>query len=121
MSTLEKSRGRTRRKKRVRKKVFGEPDRPRLTVFRSIGHLYAQIIDDLAGRTLVAASTKSKELSGKIARGGNIDAAKQVGTLLGEKAKAAQITQVTFDRNGYKYHGRVKALADAAREAGLKF
>ena len=120
MSTVEKSRGRTRRKKRVRKKVFGEPERPRLTVFRSLGHVYAQIVDDLAGRTLVSASTKSKELSGQVAKGGNVEAAKLVGKLLGEKAKVAEITQVIFDRNGYKYHGRVKALADAAREAGLK-
>jgi large subunit ribosomal protein L18 len=121
MITNDKSVGRMRRKMRVRKKVFGEPERPRLTVFRSLGHLYAQIVDDLAGKTLVSASTKSKELSGKLKSGGNVAAAKLVGELLGQKAKAANVSAVSFDRNGYRYHGRVKALADAARAAGLKF
>jgi len=116
-----KADGRARRKQRVRKRVSGEADRPRLSVFRSLNHLYAQIIDDVAGRTLVAASTQSKEIKGQLKSGGNVQAAKVVGRLLGEKAKAANITQVCFDRNGYRYHGRVKALADAAREAGLKF
>ncbi len=116
-----KSRGRTKRKLRVRRRVFGEPGRPRLTVFRSLGHMYAQIVDDVAARTLVAASSLSKEIRAKTKSGGNIGSAKVVGKLLGEKAKAAGIEQVTFDRNGYRYHGRVKAFADAAREAGLKF
>lgn len=112
---------RRRRKLRVRKKVFGIPSKPRLTVFRSHKHIYAQIIDDTVGRTLVAASTLSKELRGKFKNSGNKEAASHVGRLLGEKAKAAGVTTVVFDRNGYKFHGRVKALADAAREAGLKF
>jgi len=101
--------------------VFGEPGKPRLTVFRSLGHIYAQIVDDVAARTLVAASSLSKELKRKVKSGGNVESARLVGQLLGKKAKAAGIEQVAFDRNGYKYHGRVKAFADAAREAGLKF
>ena len=116
-----KAKGRARRKLRVRRRVFGEPGRPRLTVFRSLGHIYGQIVDDVAARTLASASSLSKELKGKVKSGGNIASAKVVGKLLGEKAVAAGITQVTFDRNGYRYHGRVKAFADAAREAGLKF
>jgi len=108
-------------KLRVRKRVFGEPERPRLTISRSLGHMYAQIVDDVAARTLVAASSVSKEIKGKVKSGGNIESAKTVGKLLGEKAKAAGIERVAFDRNGYRYHGRVKAFADAAREAGLKF
>jgi large subunit ribosomal protein L18 len=121
MTSHKKAAGRAKRKKRVRSNVFGEPERPRLSVYRSIGHVYAQIIDDVSGRTLAAASSKSKDISEQLKNGGNIAAAKQVGKLIGEKAKSAEITQVVFDRNGYKYHGRVKALADAAREAGLKF
>ncbi len=120
-SQKRKAKGRVRRKLRVRRRVFGEPGRPRLTVFRSLGQIYAQIVDDVAARTLVAASSLSKELKGKVKGGGNIESAKVVGKLLGEKAKAAGIAQVTFDRNGYRFHGRVKAFADAAREAGLKF
>jgi len=116
-----KAKGRARRKRRVRRRVFGEPGRPRLSIFRSLGHIYAQIVDDVAARTLASASSLSKELKGKVKSGGNIESAKVVGKLLGEKALAAGITQVTFDRNGYRYHGRVKAFADAAREAGLKF
>lgn len=116
-----KAKGRVKRKLRVRRRVFGEPGRPRLTIFRSLGQIYAQIVDDVAARTLVAASSLSKELKGKVKSGGNIESAKVVGKLLGEKAKAAGIAQVTFDRNGYRFHGRVKAFADAAREAGLKF
>jgi len=116
-----KAKGRLRRKLRVRRRVFGEPGKPRLTVFRSLGHIYAQIVDDVAARTLVAASSLSKELKRKVKSGGNVESARLVGQLLGKKAKAAGIEQVAFDRNGYKYHGRVKAFADAAREAGLKF
>jgi len=116
-----KATGRSRRKQRVRKRVFGEAGRPRLSVFRSQNHIYAQIIDDVAGNTIVAASTLSKELHGKIKKSGNIEAARHVGALLGEKAKATGVTQVVFDRNGYRYHGRAKALAEAARKAGLKF
>ncbi len=120
-SQKRKAKGRVKRKLRVRKRVFGEPERPRLSIFRSLGHMYAQIVDDVAARTLVAASSASKELKGKVKSGGNIESAKTVGKLLGEKAKAAGIERVAFDRNGYRYHGRVKAFADAAREAGLKF
>ena len=120
MITRNKTEGRRRRKMRVRKRVFGETARPRLSVFRSLNHIYAQVIDDVSGRTLVAASTQSTELKGKVKNTGGIEAAKEVGRLLGEKAKSAQIDQVSYDRNGYRYHGRVKALADAARAAGLK-
>jgi large subunit ribosomal protein L18 len=123
MNTQEaKERGRLRRRSRVRKKCFGLPERPRLTVFRSLNHIYGQIIDDVSGRTLVAASSLSRELRDGLPAGGRgKDAAKLVGKLLGEKAKAADITRVAFDRNGYRFHGRVKELADGAREAGLKF
>ena len=112
---------RNRRKQRVRKDVFGTAARPRLTVFRSLQNLYAQIIDDEKGVTLCAASTRSKDLRSAVQYGGNIEAAKVVGKSLAEKAKAAGIATVCFDRNGYKYHGRIKALADAAREGGLSF
>lgn len=110
---------RTRRKKRVRKKIYGTAETPRLSVFRSLKHIYAQLIDDDTGQTMVEASTRSGEL--KDSYGGNKAAAAQVGKLLGEKAKAKGIEVIAFDRNGFRYHGRVKALADAAREAGLKF
>ncbi|MFZ5478697.1 MAG: 50S ribosomal protein L18 [Myxococcota bacterium] len=112
---------RLRRKKRIRKKVFGASERPRLSIFRTAGHMYAQIIDDVSGRTLAAASTLSDEIRGQDGHKGNVEAAKAVGKLIAERAKAAQVTQVVFDRNGFLYHGRVKALADAAREAGLEF
>lgn len=122
MSTREREEeARLRRKARIRSRVTGTEGRPRLSVYRSANHIYAQIIDDQAGTTLVAASTLSKELDGRGGHGGNIDAAKAVGILIAEKAKAANIGQVVFDRNGYLYHGRVKALADAARESGLDF
>ncbi len=110
---------RLRRKKRVRKRVFGTPERPRLSVFRSLQHIYAQLIDDTAGRTLVQVSTLSKELRDAVKSGGNKDAAAKVGAALAERAKAAGITAAAFDRNGYKYHGRVKALADAVRKGGI--
>lgn len=108
---------RTRRKTGIRKRILGTPERPRLTVFRSNQHMYAQVIDDLDGRTLAAASTTTVNVE----KGGDINAATQVGKALAEKATAAGIQQVTFDRNGFRYHGRVKALADAAREGGLTF
>jgi large subunit ribosomal protein L18 len=110
---------RLRRKKRVRKNVFGTAERPRLSVYRSLQHIYAQLIDDTAGRTLVEASTVSKEVRGSLKYGGNKEAAAKVGTLLAERAKAKGITAAAFDRNGYKYHGRVKALAEAVRKGGL--
>jgi large subunit ribosomal protein L18 len=112
---------RIRRKRRVRKRVYGTAEQPRLTVSRSLAHIYAQIIDDGRGVTLCSASSLSKELGQPLKHGGNIEAAKVVGQALAERAKAAGIERVRFDRNGYKFHGRVKALADAAREGGLAF
>jgi large subunit ribosomal protein L18 len=118
---LIKSARRARRKKRVRKKLAGTPQRPRLTVYRSHRNISAQIIDDLSGRTLCGLSTLAKELRGQFPYAGNTKAAAALGKALGEKAKSLGIEQVCFDRGGCAYHGRVKALADAAREAGLKF
>lgn len=112
---------RSRRKRRIRKKVFGTSERPRLTVYRSLKHIYAQIIDDAKGHTLVAASTLSRSVREVLSAGGNKDAAAKVGQVIAREALAKGITAVVFDRNGYKFHGRVKALAEAAREAGLKF
>jgi len=112
---------RERRKKRIRKKVFGSTERPRLTVFRTNGHMYAQVIDDTTGVTLAAASTLATEIRGTDGHKGNIEAAKAVGRLIAERARSASVGQVVFDRNGFLYHGRVRALADAAREAGLDF
>ncbi len=106
-----------RRKAGIRKRVIGTQERPRLSVFRSASHIYAQVIDDHAHRTLLGVDSRQA----KLPNGGNVTAAKEVGRLLAEKAKEAGITQVVFDRNGFRYHGRVKALADAAREAGLSF
>lgn len=110
---------RFRIKKRIRKIVHGTPDRPRLTVFRSSKEIYVQLIDDQAGKTLAASSSVEKSLKGQT--GTKTDLAKMVGKSIAEKAIQAGISQVVFDRNGYLYHGRVKSLADAAREAGLKF
>lgn len=104
---------------RVRNKVSGTPETPRLNVFRSNNNIFAQIIDDTKGVTLVSASSIDKEL--KLKNGGNVEAAEQVGKLIAERAKKAKITNVVFDRGGYLYHGRVKALAEAARENGLNF
>jgi len=112
---------RLRKHARVRKKVKGTPERPRLNVFRSLKHIYAQIIDDTTGNTLVAASTLDGALKGKIAYGGNKEAAREVGKLIAQKAIDKGIKKVVFDRGGYIFHGRVKELADAAREAGLEF
>lgn len=114
--------GRLKRKAHIRKTLSGSTDRPRLSVFRSASHIYAQVIDDSTGRTLVSASSLTEEFK-KVAdvTGGNKDGAKLVGKQLAERALAANITSVVFDRNGYKYHGRVAALADGAREAGLDF
>jgi len=112
---------RLRRHRRVRKKVFGMPGKPRLSVFRSTNHIYAQLIDDVQGVTLVSASTLDPEVKPDIKTGGNIEAAKKVGELVAKRALEKNIEQVVFDRGGFLYHGRVKALADAAREAGLKF
>lgn len=110
-----------RRRYHVRKSVFGTPERPRLSVYRSAKHLHVQIIDDMSGRTLVAATTVSKDVRGELKHGANIKAAEAVGTVIAERAKAAGITAVAFDRGGRAYHGRIKALAEAARKAGLRF
>ncbi|MGK2930287.1 MAG: 50S ribosomal protein L18 [Acidimicrobiales bacterium] len=120
MSSMAKKKqlGRDRRHRRVRKKVVGSSQRPRLAVFRSSKHIVAQVIDDVAGVTLASASTHEKDFSDY---GGNVEAAKKVGALAAERAKAAGVDKVVFDRGGNRYHGRVKALADAAREAGLDF
>ena len=112
---------RQRRRFRVRKHIRGSGERPRLTVFRSHRNLACQIIDDMSGKTLVAVGTKDKDVRGNVAYGGNKAAAEQIGKLLAEKALAAGIKQVAFDRGNYRYHGRVAALADAARAAGLSF
>ena len=109
---------RLKRHKRVRSKISGTPERPRLNVFRSGTNIYAQIIDDVAGATLVSASSLEKGFEGK---GGNIEAAKKVGQMVAERAKATGIENVVFDRGGYLYHGRVQALAEGAREGGLVF
>ena len=118
---ISRSDHRERIHRRVRQRVMGTPVRPRLSVYRSAAQIYAQVIDDTTGRTLVSASSLDQETR-KLTKGGsNIAAAKVVGKAVAERSKAAGVTQVVFDRGGYKYHGRVKALADAAREAGLKF
>ncbi len=110
---------RDRRHRRVRKKISGTPARPRLAVFRSGKHIYAQAIDDVHGHTLASASTMEKDARGQ--SGATVAAAREVGKRLGERAKAAGLTTVVFDRGGFKYHGRVAAVADGAREAGLEF
>ena len=104
---------------RIRRKVSGTAERPRLSVYRSLNHISAQLIDDVNGRTIASASTVEKDLRGS--SGGNVEAARQIGKLVAERAKEQGIEQVVFDRGGYIYHGRVKGLAEAAREAGLKF
>ena len=113
--------GRERRKLRIRKKVAGTTERPRLSVFRSTKHIYAQVIDDVTGKTLAHASTLSKDLKGTLDDDKKMDAAKKVGALIAKVCKSKGIDKVVFDRNGYLYHGRVSALAEAAREAGLEF
>ncbi|MBP2416560.1 50S ribosomal protein L18 [Microlunatus capsulatus] len=117
--TATKTRSRLRRQIRARKKIFGAPERPRLVVTRSARHIMAQVIDDTAGRTLASASTMEADL--RSASGDKSAKAKQVGALVAERAKAAGVEQVVFDRAGNKYHGRIAALADSAREAGLGF
>jgi len=117
----DKNKSRLKRHLRVRKKINGTAVRPRLNVFRSSKHMYAQIIDDVKGVTIAAASTQDKELQEAVKNGGNVDAARQVGALIAKRAKESGIDNVVFDRGGYLYHGRIQALADAAREAGLEF
>ncbi len=113
--------GRERRKLRIRRKISGTSARPRLTVFRSAKHIYAQVVDDVAGATLAHSSTLSREVRGALAEEDKTGAAKKVGAAIAKALLAKGIDKVVFDRNGYLYHGRVRALADAAREAGLKF
>ena len=110
---------RFKRKKRIRSRIEGSIERPRLSVFRSNKHLYAQLVDDVKGHTLVAASTLEEDLKEKL--GGTIEGAKTLGNLIAKRALAKKISMVVFDRSGYLYHGRIKAVADAAREGGLKF
>lgn len=117
----KRAEGRKRRHNRVRRRVTGTPERPRLNVFRSDKHIYAQVIDDLAGHTLVAASTLDHDLRSEAEGKSKLERAKLVGQLVAERAKAAGVSQVVFDRGGFRYHGRIKALADGAREAGLEF
>ncbi len=118
---LTRSAHRQRLHRRVRRRVRGTPERPRLAVFRSLRHIYAQVIDDTAGRTLAAASSLDPAFRQQMQGGGNVAAARLVGRLVAERALAAGVRRVVFDRGGYKYHGRVRALAEAAREAGLEF
>ncbi|HEY4691218.1 MAG TPA: 50S ribosomal protein L18 [Anaerolineae bacterium] len=112
---------RVHRHQRVRKNVIGTPERPRLNVFRSLDHIYAQIIDDTQGRTLAAASTVDRDLRAEVQPLNKTEQARRVGALLAKRAQAAGLKKVIFDRGGYRYHGRVKALAEASREAGLEF
>jgi large subunit ribosomal protein L18 len=112
---------RDRRHRRLRKKVLGTAERPRLSVYRSLNHVYAQVIDDTKGNTIAAASTLDKELSAQKSHKGNVSMAKKVGELIARRALEKGLKRVVFDRGGYRYHGRVKALAESAREAGLEF
>lgn len=113
--------GRERRKLRIRSKISGTPERPRLSVFRSSKHIYVQVVDDTTGATLAAASTLSRDLKGAVDECNKTEAAKKVGALVAKICLGKSVGKVVFDRNGYLYHGRIKALADAAREAGLDF
>ena len=117
----DKNKARLKRHLRVRKKITGTAARPRLSVFRSSKHISAQLIDDVQGVTLAAASTLDKELAANVGNGGSVEAARQVGELIAKRAKAKGFDKVVFDRGGYLYHGRIQALADAAREGGLDF
>ncbi len=118
---INRAEKRRRRHLRVRKKVFGTPERPRLAVYRSNKHIYAQIIDDTKGHTLAFASTLDRELRDRLQKTWNKEAAREVGKLVGKRAVEKGIKKVVFDRGGYKYHGRIKELADGARESGLEF
>jgi len=118
---VSKNQVRQRKHARVRKKISGTSERPRLNVYRSLNNIYAQIIDDTTGNTLVSASSLDEALKGKLKSGGNKEAAREVGKLIAQKALEKGITAVVFDRGGYIYHGRVQELAEGAREAGLKF
>lgn len=117
----DKNKARLKRHLRVRKKIEGTTERPRLNVFRSSKHIYAQLIDDVKGVTIASASTMDKELREDIKNGGNVESARKVGELIAKRAKEQGYETIVFDRGGYLYHGRIQALADAAREAGLEF
>ena len=119
--SIDKRQALRRRHQRVRRKISGTPERPRLCIHKSLRHIYAQVIDDVAGKTLVSASTLDKEIKEKTEFGGNIESATEVGKLVAQRALAQGIETVVFDRGGYLYHGRIAALAAAAREAGLNF
>jgi large subunit ribosomal protein L18 len=121
ISKPRRQESRKRKHERVRKKITGTSERPRLCVFRSLTNIYAQVVDDVTGTTLAAASTLEKDIKDKLASGGNKDAAAEVGKLVAARAVEKGISAVVFDRGGYIYHGRVKSLAEAAREAGLQF
>jgi large subunit ribosomal protein L18 len=121
ITPIDRSSERRRIHKRIRQKISGNVNRPRLCIYRSSKYIYAQIIDDTQGKTLVAASTVEKTILGDLKQGGNIQASKLVGKAIAERAKAKGIEAVVFDRGGYLYHGRIKAVAEAARESGLKF
>ena len=121
ISKGDKNKARLKRHLRIRKNVTGTAERPRLNIFRSAKHIYAQLIDDVTGLTIAQASTLDAQLKDSIGNGGNVAAARQVGELVAKRAVEKSITKVVFDRGGYLYHGRIQALADAAREAGLEF
>jgi len=120
-NTSPRLKARLKRKKRVRKNIFGNQDRPRLSVFRSSKHIYAQIVDDTSGNTLVSASTLDTEFKEQKVEGKKVEIAKAVGNLVGKRALDKGISKIVLDRNGFLYHGRIKALSDGAREAGLNF
>jgi large subunit ribosomal protein L18 len=121
MASLSKDQGRQKRHRRLRRKLAGSTERPRLLMRRTLHHIYATVVDDARGHTIVAASTREKDLADGLESTTNIAAAEKIGAAIAAKAKQAGITSVVFDRGGVKYHGRVKALADAARQAGLEF
>lgn len=121
MAVVDRARSREIRKSRIRKRILGTAERPRLSVFRSSRYIYAQIIDDSSSRTLISCSSLEKELRSKLKSSRDLNAAKEVGKLIADRAKAKKISRVVFDRNGFLYHGRVRALAEGAREAGLEF
>jgi large subunit ribosomal protein L18 len=121
ITPIDRSTERRRIHNRIRHKIAGNVNRPRLCIYRSLKYIYAQIVDDSQGKTLVAASTAEKDVRGDLKQAGNIQASKVVGKKIAERAKAKGIESVVFDRGGYLYHGRIKAVAEAARESGLKF
>ncbi len=116
-----KQKSRQRRHERIRKKVIGTASKPRLSVFKSLSHIYAQLIDDTTGKTIIASSTTEKTVNSGLKHGGNVEAAKKVGSSIAERALGKNIKTIVFDRGGYQYHGCIKALAEAAREKGLSF